>query len=116
MGFWDKVIFWKKKDDLEEPPMYGKEMPYGKDSFDDLGAFPEAEQKSFEPPEEFKGYGGLEKKPPVSAVQQAPPPAGARETELVLAKLDAIKTSLENINMRLERLERMARGEEEIYR
>lgn len=119
MGFWDKVMFWKRKDELEEPPGYGNEFRRGLDDFPEtqtglppsnIGAPAEM------PAEEFGGYGGLEKKPPVAAVQQTSQPTGARETELVLAKLDAIKTSLENINMRLERLERMARGEEEIYR
>jgi len=49
----------------------------------------------------------------------APPPQYAsqnRDLELVAAKLDALKATLENINQRLANLERVAYGEEEQHR
>lgn len=106
MGLLNKVLFWRRKDDIEalpefedfKTPLRGEKL----NSFD----FPE-------PKNEFEAYAKLEAKPPVQPIMPSHP---ARDTELVLAKLDAIKTSLENINMRLERLERIARGEEEVYR
>ncbi len=109
MGFFDKVMFWRKKDGLESLPEF-------EDFKAPLGGERSGREPAFdfpEPKNEFEAYAKLEAKQPV---QQIMPVHPARDNELILAKLDAIKTSLENINMRLERLERMARGEEEVYR
>lgn len=99
MGFFSRLMFWKK-DDLDELPEF--------DEFKGDFGLPKSQEfpGSFEP---------LASKPPVAAVQPAPQPSSFRDTELILAKLDAIKVSLDNLNIRLERLEKLARSEE-VYR
>lgn len=100
MGFFSRLMFWKK-DDLDELPEFDE---FKGDSGLQKSGFPEP--SPFEP---------LASKPPVAAFQPAPQPSSFRDTELILSKLDAIKVSLDNLNIRLERLEKIARSEE-VYR
>jgi hypothetical protein len=98
----DKIMFWKKKDEfgkLEESPL-PKESKFGEEPA-------EMEAPEFRPPEEFKPSA-----PPLGAQPQAAmgpgPQFGAKDFELINAKLDAVKASIESINQRLANIERIA--------
>lgn len=117
MGFWDKLKFWKH----EELPAFEPGRYPGLES----GSLPE----SFAPPagpelgmHEDIGPAPL---PPVRP-QLAPVPApGAfaqpiqqadaqRDFQVVNAKLDTLKALLDNINAKLDRLERAQQAEESV--
>ncbi len=100
MGFFSRLMFWRKDRDLDELP--------GFEEFKDDSGLPKSQEFPTSPFE-------FASKPSVAAVQPAPQPSSFRDTELILAKLDAIKLSLDNLNIRLERLEKIARSEE-VYR
>jgi len=106
MAILDKVMFWKKKKEelgkLEEAPLPGEEaMP----KFEE-----EAPRPEWRPPEE------LEIKPtapPLGAQPQVPAYAPsqdiiAKDLEVLSAKLDALRASIESMNQRLANLERIA--------
>lgn len=101
MGFFSRLMFWRKDRDFDELPEF--------DEFKSDIGLPKSQEFPEPGPLEFAS------KPPIAAVQPAPQPSTFRDTELILAKLDAIKLSLDNLNIRLERLEKIARSEE-VYR
>lgn len=119
----DKLKFWKKEEDefeLDKELGMPGEAPRP-------GALPGEEYGLGPTPGEPGALGGgplgVEKpelglpqkqEPRITpALQQAPPVTGAtREMEVLNLKLDSIRNTLETINIRLERIERLARGEE----
>lgn len=132
MGFLDKLKFWGKKKEpgLEKAPEFGKAPDFGKG--EDI-KLPEFGKSALDvPPEEFgkpietTQYGkppfpehemtGLrESAPNVPRGMQQQPWQGFRESsemQVISAKLDALKASLDSINQRLANLERIAQGEQ----
>jgi len=122
MALLDKMKFWKKEEEPlappegfgaleEEPgrlPGEGAEFPGGEPGVPGpaLPPIEGTEQETGLPPE----LQGVDRQPPTQArapIQQVPtqvPPQ--HQMEVISAKLDAIKASLDNINIRLERIER----------
>jgi hypothetical protein len=131
MGIFGKLAFWRKK---EEPlPPLGGAPGLGLPK-DDLGLSPpegleEPTAAGIAPPgapPEIPGPApmpGSEPEPtspmstPPGFRAQPPPPMGPphmeKDFELISAKLDALKASLDSVNQRLANLERIARGEHE---
>jgi len=126
MGFLDKLMFWKHKEpdfmkdsggfggdlgsfDLGNPgsdPMAFK----GAGDFNQMGDMNRSlHQTSFSQPSGPSGY---------STFQQSPAPqmAGNHDMEVVAAKLDAIRATLDSINQRLANVERIAYAEQEEHR
>lgn len=96
MAILDKVMFWKKKKEfgeLKEAPLPGEEeLKFGE------------EPREFRPPEEFE----VKPTAPPLGMQQAAGADISKDFEILSAKLDAVKASLESINQRLANLERIA--------
>lgn len=125
MAIFDKLKFWKKKkEDFglgELPPLPGGAGDeFGLPGNEDFGAFPgqrsyPREQQYAQPeirppqltpvtPQQYQSYG----------VQPVPVQQNAnRDLELVSAKLDSIRATLDSINQRLANLERVAYQEQE---
>ncbi len=115
-------LFGKKKKDEEFAP---PEMGLGRER--ELGMqFPRAEEETIGagiapkamdvPPGEPVGEPAMPSGMPMGMRQpmmqpQMPAPTIEKDLELLSAKLDALKALLENINHRLESLERIAHGE-----
>jgi len=143
MGILDKLAFWKKKEEFDlgelrpvpgeeklgipgiEKPAIPGEAPFEKELPPEPGAFPEepsAFPKPTPPPEipeepTAPALGGPPGGPPTAPPRgYMPPPTTSRDVELLSAKLDTIKATLESINQRLANIERLARtSEHEIY-
>lgn len=116
MGVVDKLMFWKKKDDLALDNLGGmpggmadlgqvpSEDPYGTDGGmpgQPMGQYAPQQysrqpipQQQFQQPS-FSGYPSQQQN-------------GGRDLEVVSAKLDALKAYLDSINQRLANLERIA--------
>jgi len=121
MAILDKLKFWKKEEEEFKPEegfgaLEEKEtMPGG-----ELGRLPGEELGGLGPDlppmegEEKPPTGippeltGIEHKPPshVPPTYAEIPPQQLNQTEVISAKLDAIKASIDSINVRLERIER----------
>lgn len=101
MGILDKLMFWKKKEELGELEPVEKAPKFGEEMFGGETAFREPQ---YRPPEEF------ETKP--SAPPAGPMPEYAdmasKNFEIVSAKLDAIRASLESISQRIANIEKSA--------
>lgn len=102
MGFLDNLPFRKKKDDLalEAPNLSLGNAPQG----DFFGAPGQAPQGY--PPQQYGGYGA-----PVDSFQgqqtyQQNVASTNRDIELISAKLDALKATIESVNQRLAAIER----------
>lgn len=110
MTFWDKIMFWKKD---EEP------IPETPSSGEDDFSFDENLDKPFD--NDF----GNQQQEPMGLDHEAPNipskptiPLGQpmrhqtggmdRDTELILAKLDAVKAKMESIDARLAHIEKLA--------
>ena len=124
MALLDKMKFWKKEEEplgtpegfgaLEEGPGRlpgeGAEFPGGEPGVPGPALPPleggETGAETGLPPE----LQGVDRQPPTQVrapIQQVPTQAPPQhQMEVISAKLDAIKTSLDNINIRLERIER----------
>ncbi len=160
MGFFDKLAFWKKKDDLSLGGDFGKDLGLGKDaglgdpfgaglggeSFGnesdafnkqgmgrDLGFGSDVGQQGFGAqgfgsfPKQSGGYDPGFNQPPGQPVPMQQPFGGmahqqpqqaqvelyGKDLEVVSAKLDSIRYTLESINQRLANIERIAHGETE---
>ena len=131
----DKLKFWKKEEDefndLPSTPFPESQNPAGSDPFaapqKDPFAHSPINDRSREiphptqmppvpaaPPEEQRGFSdrdfGIrppEHAPPPQQTQpyQQTPGSLEQQMQMINLKLDAIKTAIENINMRMERLE-----------
>ncbi len=107
MAFLDKIMFWKQHEE-PVPERYSEEENLPPASWD-------AQKTHGANEEEPMGMDytrpGLEK--PLGQTVQFPQQQSGggmnRDTELILAKLDAIKAKMESVDARLERLEEMAK-------
>ena len=146
MGIFDKLAFWKKKDDLDLGKDFGADLGLGPmdNSFgmgQDMGLPPQQnygrntglQSRNLGMPGDT-GFGGMGQdfrsptsmQPPGRPVPmqqpfgtpiQPPQPTerdyAGDKFEVVSAKLDSIRYTLESINQRLANLERIAYGEPE---
>ncbi|MFH1181425.1 MAG: hypothetical protein V1702_00540 [Candidatus Woesearchaeota archaeon] len=117
MGIFDKLTFWKKKDDLALSNMGGlpggmadiSQMP-GDDSFGaDIGGMPGQPMGQY-PPQQYsrQTYPQQQFQQPSFSGYPSQQQYGNRELEVVSAKLDALKAYMDSINQRLANLERLA--------
>ena len=136
MGVFDKLAFWKKKDDFDLGKDFGADLGLGQPgAAPDLGPSPYAPQRAGLdqnmntglPPDTGFGSMGKPQTPiqppgqpapmqqPFGAPMQPPKPTAHDHSndkfEVVSAKLDSIRYTLESINQRLANLERVAYGE-----
>lgn len=129
MGFFNKLAFWKKKDDLGD---LGKDLGLDKDfgldfstgPSPDLGMGiempPQAQQPlqkypSFQQPQQ-QGFQANSFQP--QPVFQQPSMSSdsyiaSKNLEVISSKLDALRASLESMSQRLANIEAIARGEQE---
>lgn len=129
MGFFDKLTFWKKKDEFGD---LGKD--FGKDLGLDtnqspspdlgMGLEPLPSQQPFQkypsfPPQQNFQAPNFQSPP---SFQQAYPPASndsyiaSKNLEVISSKLDALKASIDSLNQRVANIEAIARGEQEDQR
>ena len=124
MGFFNKLAFWKKKDDLDS---LGKDFGIDKELGLDLGAgpspelgmgiepaqqqpyqkYPSFQQSSFQPQPSFQSQAFQQPS------YQNDNYIASKNLEVISSKLDALRASLESINQRLANIEAIARGEQE---
>jgi hypothetical protein len=130
MGILDKVMFWKKNDDLGDMDLGGKDnLAFGDNFGGQPGATPGMPDAGMNPGMDQ----GMGQQPPGMAPQQQPPPPSfsqypqqfsqpsyapqpdieSKNLEIISSKLDAIRASIDSLNQRLANLEAIARGEEE---
>lgn len=104
MGMFDKLMFWKKKDELG---LRNAAAPFN----EDFGMQP---QYGYPPPGQgFMPQPNFQQMPQMESFQSHQNFSANRDMELIAAKLDAIKAILENLNQRIANLERIAKGEDE---
>ena len=134
MGIFDKIFFWRKKEEAPAPSDLGlpKEEGIAPPDLglpkDELGLpkeaagiehpiGPAAEPSFSHEPEPTSGpldrpLGGFA---PSAQPAQPPPMPLVKDIELISSKLDTLRATLDNINQRLANLERIAAGEHETY-
>lgn len=125
MGILDKVMFWRKKDDLSDLGLDSKQ-PFGNDNpafgsdfglGSGLGQQGMGQSQGFSQPSQNMGF-------PQPSFQQPSYPSyspryepqqdmASKNLEIISSKLDALRASIESLNQRLANLEAIARGEEE---
>jgi len=141
MGILSKIMFWKKgEEDFGDLGLGGEELGLGKDltGMEGVGA---GKMPGFGETEHFEGaekplgaapgapkteevsYPGYGAAGPYGAPAQPAPSAPqpdrrdqimiGKELELISAKLDSLKISMDSLNMRVASLERIARGDYE---
>jgi len=137
MAFFDKLAFWKHKEEapaidlgmgsatgldqgnLGFDQQYGQQQPYFPTGIPVESAMAPDQYAQQHPQRQFQQPGNESFtptfKPPMNMPPQGPQqqqyPSQDRESELIAAKLDAIKANLESINQRLANIERIAYGE-----
>ena len=111
MGIGDKMKFWKKSDDLG----LGDDL-----GIPETGSPPAENVPGMLPPQPPPDPVGNVQMPRIDAYHESRNPYTPqqqaypnRDMELIAAKLDALKATLENINQRLAGLERVAYAEDE---
>ncbi|MBS3113837.1 hypothetical protein J4448_01925 [Candidatus Woesearchaeota archaeon] len=124
MGFFSKLAFWKKKDDLDN---LGKDLGLDKELGLDLGAGPSpdlgmgiepAQQQPYQKYPSFQ-QSGFQPQPSFQSQAFQQPSyqsdsyIASKNLEVISSKLDALRASLESINQRLANIEAIARGEQE---
>ena len=115
VGVGDKLKFWKKSEELglkDELGIPGGNLPAENPGFGGrISGMPPSQPLPVQP----DGMQMPNRDPYAESQPYAPqqPPYPNRDMELVSAKLDALKATLENINQRLAGLERVAYGEDE---
>ena len=98
MAILDKLMFWKKKDDLPElPDIASSPTPLPSEARFGRG---------YEMPEH--PFFAATERPQFGAQNYPQQPVREKDLEIISAKLDAIKANVESISQRLERLERLA--------
>jgi len=122
MGMLDKLKFWEKKDDDEfemKPdlggPMPGESAP-GALPGEGYGLGPEpgrpgAMASDLPQQQGLENLSGFPEPRVTPAHEPRAQVNPAKEMEVINLKLDSIRSSLENINIRLERIEKLARGD-----
>lgn len=135
MGIFDKVMFWKKKDEFADLGLgSNKDLAFGDDfgmgqgmdqqppgmGQQPLGQQPDMGLSSPSMPQSPQMPPGPAMQPPSAAqFQQAPrfdnPQADmtSKNIEVISSKLDALRANLESINQRLANLEAIAKGEQD---
>ncbi len=125
MGFFSKMAFWKKKDELDD---LGKDLGLDKDLGMDMGQGPSPDmgmdmgsnptQPSFQKYPSFQQQQGIQ--PSFQPQPSFPQPSyqsdnyiASKNLEVISSKLDALRASLESVNQRLANIEAIARGEQE---
>jgi len=98
MAIWDKLKFWKKKDEFPTLPDLGAATP-----------LPEEEKfgRGFEMPD-HPAFGQQQSFGQFQQMQYPQQQVRDKDLEIISAKLDAIKANVESISQRIERLERLA--------
>lgn len=130
MGLLGKLAFWKKNDDFDFNKEFGADLGLGKDpgmpgfdnnsglnfqnnqGFDNLQSSPQLEPSYSQPP----GRPAPMRQPfaaPMAPSQPVERDYSNDKFEVVSAKLDSIRYTLESINQRIANLERAAYGETE---
>ena len=129
MAFFDKLAFWKRKDDfgdLGKDLGMDKDMGMGMDAgpSPDLGMGLEASQPQQQP---FQKYPSVQQSsfqpsfqpqpayqvPPSQQSYQSDSYINSKNLEVISSKLDALRATMESINQRLANIEAIARGEQE---
>ncbi|MBI3027240.1 hypothetical protein HYY70_03930 [Candidatus Woesearchaeota archaeon] len=131
MGFFDKLAFWKKKDELDD---LGKDFGLGKDLGLDIGAGPSPDlgmglepSQTQQPMQKYPSFqtqqtqSGFQMQPSFLPAQPTQQPSfsgdsgyiNSKNLEVISSKLDALRAALESINQRLANIEAIARGEQE---
>ena len=121
MGFFNKIAFWKKKDDLDD---LGKDLGLDKELGLEMGSGPSPDLgMGLEPAstqQAFNKYPSFQQPnfQPQQAFQQPSYTSdsnyiASKNLEVISSKLDALRASLESINQRLANIEAIARGEQE---
>ena len=129
MGFFDKLAFWKKKDDLDD---LGKDLGLDKNlgldfssggPSPDLGMGLEPTPQAQQPFQKYPSFQqpGIQQPPfqPQPAFQQPSFNSSdnsyiaSKNLEVISSKLDALRATMESINQRLANIEAIARGEQE---
>ena len=143
MGILGRLAFWKKKDEFaglglgdRQPnlgkgfdpnqgmvPGLGNDMGFGSEfgsSFSSSSSNfnPGANKSSWQQPQSFELENPQRPSFPQSVQQpqwQQPsyPPQNTRDYEVISAKLDSLRATMDSINQRLANIEAIARGEEE---
>ena len=128
MGFFSKLAFWKKKDDLGD---IGKDFGLDKDLGLDINAGPSPDLgiglETSQTQQPFQKYPSFQQQqnfqPSFQASQPYQQPSlsndgyiASKNLEVISSKLDALRVSLESINQRLANIEAIARGEQEDLR
>lgn len=129
MAFFDKLKFWKKKDDFGDIGKdlgLDKDLGLGKDLGMDLSPGPSPDlgmgldmgQPPQQPLQKYPSFQQPSFQPsfqPQPAFQQPsyPNDMASKNLEIISSKLDALRASLESINQRLANIEAIARGEQE---
>lgn len=126
MGFLDKLMFWKKKDEFENIGLGEKGTPTGLDlglgpdlgagtdlgqglSMQPPGSQPSMQQPSLQQPPQQPSFSA----PNMQPQAQNQDYTTNKNLEVISSKLDALRASLDSINQRLANLERIAGGEEQ---
>ena len=125
MAFFDKLAFWKKKDDLDD---LGKDLGLDKDmglDFTSTGPSPDLGMGLEQTPQQpLQKYPSFQQQPNFQAqpVFQPQPmlqqpsyssDMASKNLEVISSKLDALRATMESINQRLANIEAIARGEQE---
>lgn len=122
MGFFDKLVFWKKKDELglESLGQQNYPLPPGGDQWQQPWSQPgigqpyqqqPAYQQPFPPQQPFPSPYS----PQVDAMQSSAAYAQGQQLALVSAKLEAIKAALDALNQRMANVERQLETQD-VYR
>ena len=119
----DKLKFWKKDDDLRfEDSSLSKEPGLSSDPAQQPHDFNPSDPMSSPIPQTaalgqqpFAATPGQQPFSSPAPFPQQQPANDSRELELVVAKLDALKVTLESINQRLTTLERIAQQSDDSY-
>lgn len=130
MAFFDKLKFWKKKDDFADLGLKGAEAGLGADLGlpdtgigrpelnPDLGLGPEPfRQEPMQPQFQQQPYNYPQPSPqPPTMMPQQPVQESRDNIEVVSSKLDVIKAKLDSVEQRLANIERIAQSEQEEHR
>ena len=107
LTFLDKLMFWKKKEEpIPDLPYSENKMSFGETDFNKhLGMESDMGDMGLE-----HEAPGVPSKPIIPFTRQKPVNEGGmdRDTELILAKLDAVKAKMESIDARLAHIEKIA--------
>ena len=108
MGIFGKLMFWRKNDEIgldnlglntQEPaPM---QQP----------AYPDPSQPWMQQTQQPSPY-YLQQQPQMESLQTSNLYAAGKQMELVSAKLDALKASLDSLSQRIANIERMMQGDD----